>query len=74
MVNALAHIELVMNERIMKVKEVEKQLRSCSVQYLRAEVKRSHKVFDTKEFSKRDLVLIILTDRFGKAVVAAAFE
>lgn len=48
------------------------RLRACSMHYLRMEVKRSHKVFDTSGLTKADLVLQVLTDRFGEKAVSAA--
>lgn len=71
---ALAHDELVMNERTAKIIEDRTRLRSCSMHYLRMEVKRSHKVFDTSGMSKASLILQILTDNYGAKAVAIAFD
>jgi hypothetical protein len=43
-----------------------KQLKAASRQYLEGEVKRNHRIYDTKGSSKSDLISQILNDKFSR--------
>ena len=55
----------------MKAKVVKeyRELQSCSKSYLRSEVERKYRVYDSSGLSKIDMVFELLRSKFGDRVV-----
>lgn len=70
---APTYIELTSAERAT-IRNEEKRLRACSVQWLREELHRSRRVYDSKGLTKLEIVFELLRCQFGAKAVASAYR